>query len=228
MKFLYANGDSWTYGEEISDRLENDHESTKYYSTWPWYLSQSLDIPVCVNDALGGTSNIRIFRRTNNFINRWIGAGKSCKDLLIIVGWTTPERSEIGEGQGIYPIQIQGPLKFTNLPVDQQCLDNYHKSFYDIYSDSYGEYLTAMYMVNLRLICKGLGIQYYDFIAIGNQPYQWQEYIKTKWNIEIENMYMQGTWSSETKKNQMSVHKYGHPTTDNHRAWANILAKEIA
>lgn len=227
MKLLYANGDSWTHGDELSAFDDIDQTSVRYYNSWPWKLSQILDIPVCVNDAQGGTGNLRIFRRTNEFIYRWIGSGKSVSDLLVVVGWSTPERTEIGEGKGIYPIQIQGPLYFTDLPRDDVSLKNYHKAYYEIYSDSYGENLTALYMMNLRMLCQGLGIKYFDFVAIGNQPQHWQDYIKSKWNIELTNMYMKSTWSAEVYNNKWSKHEHGHPTKETHELWANILAKEI-
>ena len=130
MKLVYANGDSWTHGDELSAFDDIDQTSVRYYNSWPWKLSQILDIPVCVNDAQGGTGNLRIFRRTNEFIYRWIGSGKSVSDLLVVVGWSTPERTEIGEGKGIYPKQIQGPLYFTDLPRDDVSLENYHKAYY--------------------------------------------------------------------------------------------------
>jgi hypothetical protein len=190
-------------------------------------LSQKLKIPVCVNDAQGGTSNLRIFRRTNEYIFKWLGAGKSPKDLLVIVGWSTPERTEIGEGQGIYPIQMQGPLYFTDLPRDEKSLENYHKSYYEIYSDEYGKNLTALYMMNLRLLCSGLGIKYFDFIAIGNHPEDWQQYSKSIWNKELTGMYMKNTWSREMHKNDWSKHRYGHPTKETHNIWAEILVKEV-
>ena len=152
MKYLYANGDSWTHGDEIPDRSDMNSASTRYYNTWPWFLSQNLNIPVCVNDAQGGASNARIFRRTNDFINNWIGQGKDSKDLFICIGWTSPERSEVSSGQGIYSVTVQHCLKLHNLPVDEKSLKKYHEAFYENYTDSYGEHITAMYMINLRTL----------------------------------------------------------------------------
>lgn len=227
MNTLYANGDSWTHGDELPNRAVIDHTSYRYYNSWPWMLSRKLNIPVCVNDARGGAGNLRIFRRTNEYIFRWLNSGRSVDDLLIVVGWSTPERTEIGEGPGIYSMQVQGPLYFTDLPRDETSIENYHKSFYEIYSDSYGEILTAIYMVNLRLLCKSLGIKYFDFVAIGKQPQHWQEHINSKWNIELENMYMKGTWSSEVYNKKWPKHEFGHPTKETHEIWSDILAKEL-
>jgi hypothetical protein len=227
MKVLYANGDSWTHGDEIADFELIDRTSSRYYNTWPWKLSRILDIPVCINDAQGGTGNLRIFRRTSEYIYRWLGTGRSPKDLTIVIGWSTPERTEIGEGQGIYPIQIQGFLHFTDLPRDDTSLENYRKAYYEVYSDDYGKNLTALYMMNLRLLCSGLGIKYFDFIAIGNQPQDWQHYAKSRWGVELKNMYMNGTWSALVYKNEWPKHQYGHPTKETHDIWADLLSKEL-
>ena len=227
MKVLYANGDSWTHGDEIPDADGMSSASTHYYNTWPWFLKENLDIPVCVNDAQGGASNIRIFRRTNNFINNWIGQGKDPKDLMIVIGWTTPERNEVANAESICGITIQNYLRLTGAPMDEQLLKEYHQAFYNVYSDAYGEHMTAMYMVNLRLLCKGLGIKYYDFVAIGEPPYYWQEVIKTKWNIEVENMRLSASWIEEVWKNKWPVHQYLHPTIETQKLWADVLAKEI-
>jgi hypothetical protein len=227
VKYLYANGDSWTHGDEIPDRSDMNSASTRYYNTWPWFLSQQANIPVCINDAQGGASNARIFRRTNDFINNWIGSGKDPKDLFICIGWTSPERSEVSSGEGIYSVTIQHCLRLHNLPVDETSLKKYHEAFYENYVDSYGEHITAMYMVNLRTLCKGLGIKYYDFIAVGKPPAHWQEIIKKKWNLEIENMYLKSSWLEEVFKNNWPVYEYKHPQIETHKIWAETLSKEI-
>ena len=91
IKTLYANGDSWTFGQELRDDA-NDHLTYKFYNTWPWRLAQRLDIPQVVNDALGGTSNHRIFRKTIDYIRNYKG---NYNHLLVIVAWTTYERVEL-------------------------------------------------------------------------------------------------------------------------------------
>ena len=227
MNYLYANVDSWTHGDEIPDKAGYDSVSTRYYNTWPWLLSQRLDIPVCVNDAQGGASNLRIFRRTNDFINNWIGRSRNPADLTIVIGWTTPERNEVASGNAVYSITIQDYLRLHRVPVDEQLLKEYQQAFYNVYSDAYGEHMTAMYMVNLRLLCKSLGIRYYDFVAIGEPPHHWQEIIKTKWNIELENMYLSGSWLEEVWKHKWSSHTHHHPTIETHNLWADVLAKEL-
>ena len=76
--------DIWTRAER--------HLTYKFYNSWPWHLSQHLKIPQLVNDALGGTSNYRILRRTLDYIQNYKG---NYNELLVVVAWTTYERKEI-------------------------------------------------------------------------------------------------------------------------------------
>jgi hypothetical protein len=228
MKTLYANGDSWTHGDEIAESLDDrDKCSIRYYNTWPWFLSQIKDIPVCVNDAQGGASNTRIFRRTNDFIFRWLSNNRSAKDLFVCIGWTTPERNEAGSGDAVVSIRAQGVLKLNQMPVDDRALERYQQAFYEVYSDAYGENQTLMYMMNLRTLCKSLGIKYYDFIAIGNQPQYWNDKSLSKWNMPLDNMYKEDSWNGVVYKNNWPRHQYKHPTKETQLFWAEKLAGEL-
>lgn len=226
MKCLYTNGDSWTYGTEIPIIDGYDEKSSKYYNTWPWFLSQNLAIPVCVNEAAGGGSNIRIFRKTNNFINNWLGQNKDPKNLTIVIGWTTAERTEIADNNNIYSVKIDNVINYRKNNVDKQILE-YQKIFYQLYSEEYGDYMTVLYMINLRNVCINLGIKYYDFIAIGKEIKMWQQMVKNYWNLEINNMYMNNTWIGEVVHNQWPQYQHGHPTVETHKIWADILTKNI-
>ena len=89
VKKLYANGDSWTYGQELNDDQPGELDY-KFYNTWPWWLAQRMDIPQVINDSLGGCSCDRIFRTTLNYIK----SQKDISDTIFVLGWTSPERFE--------------------------------------------------------------------------------------------------------------------------------------
>ena len=72
-----------------------------------------------------------------------------------------------------------------------------------------------------------MGIKYYDFVAVGEPPYLWQEIIKKKWNLEIEDMYLKSSWLEQVWKNNWPIYQYKHPTIETHKIWADELAKEI-
>ena len=97
IKEIYVNGDSWTWGEELAvDKPDTD--TYKYYNTWPWHVKTYLDIPILYNDAQGGSSNYRIFRKTIDFIRRH----KHPEKLFVIVAWTSPDRTEIPVADDIF------------------------------------------------------------------------------------------------------------------------------
>jgi hypothetical protein len=88
-KKLYVNGDSWTYGQELGDdRI--DELDYKFYNTWPWHLSQRMEIPQLINDGLGGGSCDRIFRTTVEYIKSQV----TIEDTIFVLGWTSRERFE--------------------------------------------------------------------------------------------------------------------------------------
>ena len=78
MKLLYTNGDSFTYGSELESQTR----------AWPVLLAKKMGYEL-VNDAQPGASNDYIVRRTVEFCSQQ-------KPDLVIIGWTTPDRIEIG------------------------------------------------------------------------------------------------------------------------------------
>ena len=61
IKTLYANGDSWTFGQELRDN-DPDHLTYKFYNTWPWHLREHMKIPTVVNDAPVSYTHLRAQR----------------------------------------------------------------------------------------------------------------------------------------------------------------------
>ena len=92
---LYTNGDSWTQGDELGlPYKEHETEAEQYYWSWPWQLHKLLGTTMCFNDAVKGTSNNRIFRRTTNFIRNY-NKHYNPRELIVVVCWTTLDRDEI-------------------------------------------------------------------------------------------------------------------------------------
>ena len=91
LKKLYANGDSWTYGQELGEiPYRPDELDYKFYNTWPWWLAQRMKLPQVINDSKGGGSCDRIFRTTVNYIKNH----EDLSDTLFVIGWTSAERWE--------------------------------------------------------------------------------------------------------------------------------------
>ena len=90
-KLLYINGDSWTYGEGLGGEKNPNEQSYKFYNTWPWHVKEHYNIPQLINDARGGGSNARIYRRTIEFIQNY---QHDLSKVVIVIAWTSSERTE--------------------------------------------------------------------------------------------------------------------------------------
>jgi len=218
-KLLYACGDGWTAGAGIPITLSGSTE--RYYQTWPWFLSQNLKIPMCINDGKDGGSNTRIFRKTTNFIFDWIGKNKSPKDLMIVLGWTSTERTEIGYNGKYHSVTAHGVI-----PPSDDKAKKYLNSYFGIVDEKFAIAQTMNYMMNIRAICRGLDIQYYDFVALGTVPNIYIDSCFNRYNIELKTLYTT-TWQHFINQNKQSVYQCGHPTIDTHSIWANNLARTI-
>ena len=84
MKYLYADGDSYTYGYQdkvYGIPLEN---------RWSSLLSDRLNLKE-VNNSVNGSSNSEIIKRSM----KWLSENQSIwKDTLVMIGWTVSVREE--------------------------------------------------------------------------------------------------------------------------------------
>lgn len=227
-KCLYTNGDSWTYGDEINyeggDNLNN--YTLKYYNTWPWFLSKELNIGVCVNEGAPGGSNYRIFRRTLKFIFDWVENKKDTKDLMIVIGWTTPERQEIAitdhNSNTCYVKLLLNTPNISDPKYDYKLdkVNKFSKLYYELIDIPAVEDMMKNHMRILRIICNYYGITYFDFIAVGDNP------TKLKSENEFKNLHPVSFLIKVTDEN-WSVYKHKHPTIETHEKWAKELKKFI-
>lgn len=229
-KVLYSNGDSWTYGDEIvhpTNKVNDD--STRYYNTWPWILSQELNIGVCINDALAGRSNYRIFRRTLNFIFKWLESGKSPKDLMIVIGWTTPERYEIPVenrvGKSTYAnLLVNLPLyeKDKYIPEVVEKINQFSNLYYELVDVKKLDEMMVSQMKVLRHICNHHNIGYFDFFTLSPNSKEF----KLKNGNLFNNLFDKCFLDTTTVQN-WSVHKNKHPTIETQKKWALELKNFI-
>ena len=88
IKNILAFGDSFTYGEELSNREED---------SWPSVLAKKLNATV-VNYAEPGGSNDKIVRR----LIRALSNNKPAD--LVVIGWSSPGRTEYCDTDGVFDI----------------------------------------------------------------------------------------------------------------------------
>jgi hypothetical protein len=95
MKYLFANGCSFTYGDELKNKFDD---------RWSYILSNKLNLEE-INIAHDGASNDRILRSTID----WISYNTDkLKDTFFIIGWTGPERWEEWLDASISKFNVQG------------------------------------------------------------------------------------------------------------------------
>lgn len=181
IKCLYINGCSWTYGEELGHQADPNEQSYKFYNSWPWHVSQHYNIPQLINDARGGGSNDRIFRKTVEFIKN---TKVKYSELAIVVAWTSSERTEFGfpalEGYHDGESQVNwserqfynfhpgsDPIDFAlNNAVVQKTLSELYKNYTILRTPQTDQPRQAMLMYSLQEICKANGIKLHQFLAL--------------------------------------------------------------
>ena len=100
MKTLYANGCSFTLGDELS------HPEVQRF---PSIIAKERGWDV-VNQARCGAGNEEICRKTMDYLMDYIKDGKDVKDLVVIVGWSLVSRWEYYDNgwKGLTPNSVSG------------------------------------------------------------------------------------------------------------------------
>lgn len=102
-KKLIVAGDSWTYGSEIRPAnlpLEvNDwdpkNDEYRIPRIWPSKLANLLGIEEVKNLSYPAASNDSIVRYTIGYLTQeYFSKGKSADDVLVVIGFTSPERKD--------------------------------------------------------------------------------------------------------------------------------------
>ena len=253
-KVILTEGDSWTAGDIINPTLKekiggfvNHPENNSYRlpKVWPGKLEQYTKGRV-LNNAIAGSSNDGILRRTINSVLKLEKTYRS-KDILVIVGFTSPERKDFyykhnktSAWDTMYPLDI-----------DADHLSEDRKLFYKEYGKIYWnkeEYITR-YMqtvIALSSFLENKGIQHIFFNAfyeteidgiLNNRPFLDEI-------IRLRSIYGEGKLQSleinNTIQEYIKVHKkvftttsfksyigkklvHYHPSEESHKKWAEYI-----
>lgn len=90
---ILAVGDSFTYGEELADLR----------SAWPYRLGDKYSADV-VNLGEPAASNDKIVRKTLDYIINNVNPTFKGAIDLVVIGWSSPGRSEFADEIGIYDV----------------------------------------------------------------------------------------------------------------------------
>ena len=152
---IYCNGCSYTYGIGTSP---HDEKANCLVNAWPQKLSELLDTKV-VNEAIPGSSNIRIFRDTVKFLHY-------NNPEAVIVMWSDAPRSEFfrpGEGE----LSEIGMAQVTPQNVNSIKSFYHREAFESYYSFLHSEEKAVMESLSLMLaikqICEAKNIPYISY-----------------------------------------------------------------
>ena len=96
MKYLYANGCSFVYGDELSNPDDNEWMEKK---RWSRIFSDKYGVEE-INESKNGSSNDRIYRKTKDWI---LNNESKLKDTFVVLGWSQAIRTErFNDMVGVY------------------------------------------------------------------------------------------------------------------------------
>ena len=246
-KILYANGCSWTAGDGIQyDPVLNIPSPAVAWPftrklNWAQVLSKVINRR-CINQATGGGSNLRMVRTTCDFIHNL--DKENYKDTIVILGWTTPERSEVYiEENNIKQWCIYNSMQkfsayktpFSKSMVSE--IDSLQKKQI-IYTDNYMTHYTYLFqqMFLMSNMLENLNIRYLFFHSL---PWMCD---LDKFNVteifkkQIQNLKKSTILDSNDPLNVMSTFCYAnnvpmavdqHTMVDGHRLWAENLHRKL-
>lgn len=204
---LYTNGCSFTYGDDL--KTPNIH-------AWPYVLAQKLNMSL-KNDAISGSSNCRIYRKTLNFLFN----NESIKEqLFIIIGWSSNLRIEYYNNK---------PISYAWTSVNYLPLLKTYRDFNETKNTVFlNKYIESLFYYNPYILKNNLfnilnikNIKYL-FFNVFNEPFLYKEkkYIYDNYN---KNQYRDYVFYDFIYRNKYPIGLTLHPLEEGHEAWANIL-----
>jgi hypothetical protein len=139
-----CNGDSWVFGSEIIDPTQQknlangkhvttidylpDNDAYRCPRIFSSYLAEIADA-TSINISWPADDNTTILYRTMDYVtNTYLSQGKSTENLMIIIGWSSPERNSFWYDDG------QLSILFRLWPNVQHFDSDLQKKFWDIYT----------------------------------------------------------------------------------------------
>jgi|TARA_B110000858_G_scaffold118950_1_gene135817 hypothetical protein len=225
---LYANGDSWTEGDELGLPYSDNTPTYRLQNSWPKLLADKLQVPAVVNEAIRGTSGSRIARRTTRFMREWCNKHPGA-ELLVVVCWTTFERDELPiDWQGAkyipyhnvcynLPGHIPGKDELNVDPLLVDTINKMHKQYTTTLGSESRKQMQFERMWNLQQIAKSLNVKLVQTFAL-DEPGE-------DWNKDVN--YITPSFIDMTKSQGWTCGTGGHTLEEGHKGWANYLYQTI-
>jgi hypothetical protein len=238
---IYINGCSWTYG----DGLENPEQENFSVN-----LKKIYGADECINDSQRGGSNDRIARTTINFL---LANKDHWDDLLVVIGWSCPHRTEFwsdmqSEWEWINQYRqgersekgLKARAYYGTIWNETQAFTNYYmnvitlQSFFKANNIKYFMFRSFGFqnpMTNLQYGGDADWNLYNSLVNKGNIPDTYVDSIDTEYFesfVKFEN-----TWHSIIKKNvrhdgrTFNEHYPVHPDKQEHIIFSEWLNKKL-
>lgn len=252
MGIILYNGDSFTYGDELNGSRSRDGNDTHHHHTYAYKLSTKLQKKY-VNLAQNGSSNMKIFRRTIDYIQN------HHEDIdMVVITWSSWGRFELCEPFHLdtdKEINIPQECNMNQIIPSHRLRANMFK--WDIGDNTYPErteilkqytenVLTMqtqiihglMFMKHIQWLCDTLGIpvvqgvihkdmysNWLSTIKSDNFPDYKKDTIKTMEHLRDECRIGLGRYIDlfSIAYNMYNVKPMGHADEDSHTYYANMI-----
>jgi hypothetical protein len=221
---IICDGDSWTFGSEIADpNISMRYDGKVHPGKYDWMeendsfripkifttcLAEMLDAEV-INLAWPADDNGTILNRTITYLTtNYIAKGISTDDLLVIVGWSSPERNSFWYKDDNYKgkFRLWPQVKHFDSPPQEKFWE-----LYVTYLWHPEEYLPryVMNVIQLQNFCKAHNIKWLCYNSFyqtpGKNPQEWNDLdVKT----ELEQLNLHGTPYQTSTETGRKHHMY--------------------
>jgi hypothetical protein len=229
---LIVNGDSWTFGSEIVDpQVEKKYASKFQYTTqydyfpendqyriprnWAYYLGQIMNAEEVINLSVPADDNGTILNRTITYITeKYIFFNKPVDDLLVIIGWSSPERNFFWykDGTTTYRFRIWPYVPHFQIAHNEQFWE-----YYISYLWNEEEYIPRYVMNNIMLqnFCEANHIKWMafnSFYQTSRNIFQWRDMNikKQAHDLKLDSYgYSYSDLSNNVSSRQHGIYNYG-------------------
>ena len=154
IRVILAEGDSWTAGDIINPDIVKDlkgnvndklNDSYRLPKVWPYKLGTKLNIEV-INEAIAGSSNDGIIRRTINKVTELLNVYKE-EEIHVIIGLTSPERKDFyHKKDNDYGWDVLYPLDSSEITEERKLFKKVYSSIYWNKEEYFSRYLQCFYL----------------------------------------------------------------------------------
>lgn len=224
---LYVNGCSMTFGDELVGSSMDDlkYPELREPKTWSGRLGTFLNFDSVINDARPGSSNEGIVRRTLEFLGDYTNEGNDPKELIVIIGWSSPYRYEFWHDDHEW---VQSGILWEPNCVSDYVKKHYKRFLLEFHSEEYHTARIARQLLLMQTHLKLYNIRHLFFAALEDfNQYPGDLSPKIVNQIDTRNVIWDIPFHRFVKQSGLPRGPKGHPLEEGHRAWAIYLKTKL-